>query len=306
MVLGISVILFLLMQLAPGGPELMMLGGVGGDGFFSPEVAAQIRESLGLNLPRHVQYVRWLRSAARGDLGRSFFKKTPVTDLIIEKLKPTVVLTASALLLAVGIAIPLGILSATKQYSVYEHVVTVLAFVGISIPAFWLGILLILVFAVQFNLFPISGIAPYGRDDLLTRLHHLVLPALTLAALKIAIFTRFMRSSALEVLSEDYIRTARAKGLAERVVVYKHALRNALIPLITVVGLQLPSLIGGAVVVETVFAYPGVGLLAVESTRLRDYPVIMGISMLVGVAVIVSNLIVDLLYAVVDPRIKYG
>ncbi|MBI4279967.1 MAG: ABC transporter permease [Armatimonadetes bacterium] len=306
MILGISLLLFLLMNVAPGGPELMMLGGLGGEGFFSADVAAKIKQDLGLDAPLHVQYVRWFGSALRGDLGRSFFKKVPVLALIGEKLGPTLALTGSALVLAILLSVPLGIVSAVRQYSTFDHLTTTMAFLGISIPNFWLGILLILLLAVRFDLFPISGIAPYGNDTLVTRLHHLVLPVLTLTAPKIAVFTRFMRSSMLEVLAQDYIRTARAKGVLERAVIYRHALKNALIPVITVVGLNLPALIGGAAVIESVFAYPGIGHLAVESTRLKDYPVIMGISMLVAMVVILGNLLVDLLYATIDPRIKYG
>jgi peptide/nickel transport system permease protein len=302
--IGVSVVLFILMQLAPGGPEFMLLGGVENP-VINRELAARLREQMGLDAPIHVQYWRWFTSALSGDFGQSFFKGRPVMELISQRLGRTLVLTGSALTLAILLAIPIGIVSAVRQYSLWDYAGTTFALVGLSLPNFWLAILLILLFAVRWKLFPISGVGPIGQANLLSQLHHLVLPAAALATADLAILTRFVRSSILDVLGEDYIRTARGKGLAETVVMYRHALRNALIPVVTVIGLRLPSLIGGSVVIETIFAYPGIGLLAIESTILRDYPVIMGIAMLVAFMVIMSNLLVDLLYVRIDPRIRF-
>ena len=301
MLLGVTMILFALMRLAPGGPEAVLVGGE-----FSPEAAAQVRERLGLDRPLATQYVAWVSAAARGDLGRSFKSGEPVATLIRERLGPTLHLTGGALVFALVVAIPLGVLAAVKRNSVWDTLASAVALFGVSFPSFWLGIMLILLFSEALHLLPPSGLSEYGREgDVLARLRHAILPTLTLGLIQMAAFMRFTRSSLLEVLRQDYVRTAHVKGLSAGRVVWRHGLRNALIPVVTVVGLSLPTLVGGAVLTETVFAWPGVGRLAVGAVFERDYPIIMGVNLLVGAVVIAANLLTDLAYGLVDPRITY-
>jgi peptide/nickel transport system permease protein len=301
MLLGVTMILFALMRLAPGGPEAVLVGGE-----FSPEAAAQVRERLGLDRPLATQYVAWVSAAARGDLGCSFKSGEPVATLIRERLGPTLHLTGGALVFALVVAIPLGVLAAVKRNSVWDTLASAVALFGVSFPSFWLGIMLILLFSEALHLLPPSGLSEYGREgDLLARLRHAILPTLTLGLIQMAAFMRFTRSSLLEVLRQDYVRTAHAKGLSAGRVVWRHGLRNALIPVVTVVGLSLPTLVGGAVLTETVFAWPGVGRLAVGAVFERDYPIIMGVNLLVGAVVIAANLLTDLAYGLIDPRITY-
>jgi len=301
MLLGVTMILFALMRLAPGGPEAVLVGGE-----FSPEAAAQVRERLGLDRPLATQYVAWVSAAARGDLGRSFKSGEPVATLIGERLGPTLHLTGGALVFALVVAIPLGVLAAVKRNSIWDTLASALALFGVSFPSFWLGIMLILLFSEVLHLLPPSGLSEYGREgDVLARLRHAILPTLTLGLIQMAAFMRFTRSSLLEVLRQDYVRTAHAKGLSAGRVVWRHALRNALIPVVTVIGLSLPTLVGGAVLTETVFAWPGVGRLAVGAVFERDYPIIMGVNLLIAAVVITANLLTDLAYGFVDPRITY-
>jgi len=301
MLLGVTMILFALMRLAPGGPEAVLVGGE-----FSPEAAAQVRERLGLDRPLATQYVAWVSAAARGDLGRSFKSGEPVATLIGERLGPTLHLTGGALVFALVVAIPLGVLAAVKRNSIWDTLASALALFGVSFPSFWLGIMLILLFSEVLHLLPPSGLSEYGREgDVLARLRHAILPTLTLGLIQMAAFMRFTRSSLLEVLRQDYVRTAHAKGLSAGRVVWRHALRNALIPVVTVIGLSLPTLVGGAVLTETVFAWPGVGRLAVGAVFERDYPIIMGVNLLIATVVITANLLTDLAYGLVDPRITY-
>jgi peptide/nickel transport system permease protein len=301
MLLGVTMILFALMRLAPGGPEAVLVGGE-----FSPEAAAQVRERLGLDRPLATQYVAWVSAAARGDLGRSFKSGEPVATLIGERLGPTLHLTGGALVFALVVAIPLGVLAAVKRNSIWDTLASALALFGVSFPSFWLGIMLILLFSEVLHLLPPSGLSEYGREgDVLARLRHAILPTLTLGLIQMAAFMRFTRSSLLEVLRQDYVRTAHAKGLSAGRVVWRHALRNALIPVVTVIGLSLPTLVGGAVLTETVFAWPGVGRLAVGAVFERDYPIIMGVNLLIAAVVITANLLTDLAYGLVDPRITY-
>ena len=301
MLLGVTMILFALMRLAPGGPEAVLVGGE-----FSPEAAAQVRERLGLDRPLATQYVAWVSAAARGDLGRSFKSGEPVATLTRERLGPTLHLTGGALVFALVVAIPLGVLAAVKRNSVWDTLASAVALFGVSFPSFWLGIMLILLFSEVLHLLPPSGLSEYGREgDVLARLRHAILPTLTLGLIQMAAFMRFTRSSLLEVLRQDYVRTAHAKGLSAGRVVWRHALRNALIPVVTVIGLSLPTLVGGAVLTETVFAWPGVGRLAVGAVFERDYPIIMGVNLLIGAVVIAANLLTDLAYGLVDPRITY-
>jgi peptide/nickel transport system permease protein len=301
MLVGVSMILFVIMRLAPGGPEAVLIGGE-----FSAEAAAQIRQRLGLDRPLALQYASWAAAAARGDLGRSFKTGDPVAGLIADRLGPTLQLTGGALLVALVVALPLGVLAAVRRGTVWDTLGSAVSLFGVSFPSFWLGIMLILLFTEALPWLPPSGLAEYGREsDLASRLRHAVLPTLTLGLIQMAALMRFTRSSLLEALRQDYVRTARAKGVAEARVVWRHALRNALIPVVTVVGLSLPALVGGAVLTETVFAWPGIGRLAVGAVFERDYPVIMGVNLVVAGVVITANLVTDLAYTLIDPRISY-
>jgi peptide/nickel transport system permease protein len=302
MLAGVSLILFIIMRLAPGGPEAVLVGGE-----FSQEVAAQVRHRLGLDRPLLAQYATWALAAARGDLGHSFKTGDPVATLILDRLGPTLQLTAGALVLALVVAVPLGVLAAVRRDTVWDTLASAVSLFGVSFPSFWLGIMLILVFSEALHLLPPSGLSEYGREgDLGSRLRHAVLPTLTLGLIQMAAFMRFTRSSLLETLRQDYVRTARAKGVPGSGVIWRHALRNALIPVVTVVGLSLPALVGGAVLTETVFAWPGIGRLAVGAVFERDYPVIMGVNLLVAAVVITANLLTDLAYCLIDPRISYS
>jgi len=241
-----------------------------------------------------------------GDLGRSFKTNDPVATLIVDRLGPTLQLTSGALLFALAVAVPLGVLAAVRRASIWDTIGSAVSLLGVSFPSFWLGIMLILLFSESWHLLPPSGLSEYGREnDVTSRMRHAVLPTLTLGLIQMASFMRFTRSSLLEVLGQEYIRTARAKGLGSPRVIWRHALRNALIPVVTVVGLSLPTLVGGAVLTETVFAWPGIGRLAVGAVFERDYPVIMGVNLMVAAVVIVANLLTDLAYCVIDPRISY-
>ena len=301
MLVGVSMILFVIMRLAPGGPEAVLIGGE-----FSAEAAAQIRQRLGLDRPLAAQYATWAAAAARGGLGRSCKTGGPVAALIADRLGPTLQLTGGALLLALVVAVPLGVLAAVRRGTVWDTLGSAVSLFGVSFPSFWLGIMLILLFSEALPWLPPSGLAEYGREsDLASRLRHAVLPTLTLGLIQMAAVMRFTRSSLLEALRQEYVRTARAKGVAEGRVVWRHALRNALIPVVTVVGLSLPALVGGAVLTETVFAWPGIGRLAVGAVFERDYPVIMGVNLVVAGVVITANLLTDLAYTLIDPRISY-
>jgi peptide/nickel transport system permease protein len=301
MLIGISVILFTIMNLAPGGPEAVLLGTD-----LSPEAAQQLRSQMGLDKPLPVQYVRWAAAAAQGDLGYSYKSGRPVAQEINERLGATLELTVASLLVAVVLAVPVGVVAATRPYSLLDNVTTVGALIGVSFPSFWLGIMLIMLFSGSLHWLPASGLADYGLEgDWANRLSHAVLPTLTLASTQMATLARFTRSSVLDTLKLDYIRTARAKGLREWRVVLLHAVRNGLIPVVTVIGLSMRFVVGGAVLTETIFAWPGLGRLAVQAVTDRDYPVIMGINLLIAVVVICANLVTDLTYAAIDPRIRY-
>ena len=295
----VSLITFVLIRSAPGGPAILL------DPSMTPEDRAKVAASLGLDDPLPVQYVKWITSTLRGDLGRSLMKKQPVAEMIAERLPATLELALAGLLLTIVVGIPLGVAAATRLNTAWDRVITVGATVGIAMPGFWFGIMLIIVFSVELGWLPSAGRTTIGLEgDFLSRLRHLVLPSLVIATFSLAQITQFTRSSMLEVLGQDYVRTARAKGLAQRAVMYRHALRNALIPVVTVLGLMLPRLVGGAVITETIFAWPGMGRLATDAAFQRDYPVTMGITMVVSIMVILSNLITDLAYTVIDPRIR--
>jgi len=317
--LGISIIVFLIMHLIPGDPVLVMLGEKA-----SPERAEELRRALGLYDPLHVQYGRFLLRALQGDLGRSIRTQEMVTREIAVRFPATLELTICALLLAVLAGVLLGVIAAVRQYSVWDNLSMVVAVAGVSMPVFWLGLMLIFLFGVALEWLPISGrlsvdvhltwiTGLHLLDALLTRngaafwdaLRHLVLPSVALGAIQMALIARMTRSSMLEVIRQDYIRTARSKGLAERVVIYKHALKNALIPVVTVVGLTVGRLLGGAVLTETIFSWPGLGKFAVDAIYARDYPQVQGVVLLIATGFVLVNLLVDVIYVFLDPRIRY-
>ncbi len=256
----------------------------------------RVRREMGLDQPLWVQYLVFLRNAVRGDFGQSIHFRQPAFAVALERIPATLQLAVTAFALAVMVAVPVGILAAVRRYTLYDHLGMLLALLGQSVPTFFLGILLLLVFAVWFPLLPIGGTGTPA---------HLVMPAVTLGAFAMASIARLTRSAMLEVLSQDYVRTARAKGLREATVVLRHGFRNALIPVVTIMGLQFGTLLGGAVVTETIFAWPGIGRLAIQSIFNRDYPVVQATVFLAAVAFVAVNLAVDVLYAVLDPRIRY-
>ena len=289
--IGISVLLFFMLRMLPGDPAQVLAGQMA-----SQEDIQLIRHQLGLDRPIHVQYAFFLSRLARFDLGRSARTQNPVTEEIWARLPNTMLLAVVAITLACLFGIPAGIISAVRPYTWIDYVVTSTAIFGISMPVFWLGLMLVVVFSIILQWLPAGGTGTWK---------HIILPSFTLAAFVVAFIARMTRSSMIEVLSQDYTTTARSKGLKEQVVIIKHALINALIPIITVVGLQFGMLLGGAVLTETVFAWPGVGRLIVDSILARDYPVIQGAILVFGLLYILVNLVVDLLYAYVDPRIRY-
>ena len=298
---GVSIIVFLVLHLSPGDPAEIMLGSQA-----TKEDLARLRQELGLTEPLHVQYGRWMSHVLRGDLGRSLWMKRPVLTEVLERFRATLVLTGTALVLSTVGGIALGISSATRPDSVLDRLSAVASLFGASMPVFWLGIVLMVVFSLWLGWLPASGMfAPYGGGDLRDLVSHLILPALTLAAASVTIVARLTRSTMLEVLGQDYVRTARAKGLAERGVVVRHALKNALIPILTVVGVQAGYLLGGAVLTETVFAWPGVGTLMVQGILARDFPLVQGCVLVIALTFVLINLGVDLLYGFLDPRIRY-
>jgi peptide/nickel transport system permease protein len=291
---------FLLIHLAPGGPSVMV------NPDLSREDMLRIQRNLGLDQPLHVQYGRWLATLLRGDLGFSLNFGTRVSALIGDRLPNTVYLGLAAFLLSTALGVSLGVASALRPRSALDHSVTTAAFLGLSLPPFWFGLLLILVFAVFLQVLPSSGMFPSdGRRGLLAVAPHFVMPVLVLGLLNLAEITRYTRSAMREALGSDYIRTARAKGLAPGRVVLAHALRNSLLPVLTVLGIVLPRLLGGAVVTESVFGWPGIGRLAVQAAQTRDYPLVMGLTLVAAVLVVALNLVVDLLYALVDPRVRH-
>ena len=304
--LGISVVVFALLAAAPGDQVDLLLSGIPN---ITPDDVARLKHVYGLDQPVHVRYVKWLERAARGDFGWSRTYKEPVSSLILDRLGNTVMLAAGALLVALAVAVPVGMYSAFHQYSPGDYGATLFTFFGVSVPVFWFGIMLIYLFGVTWHILPPGGInspgVAAGLPMLVDRLKYLPLPTLALGLVFMASFTRYTRSSMLEVIRQDYIRTARAKGLPQRVVVRRHALRNALIPLVTILGLAVPGLLAGAPLTETVFSWPGVGKLLVDSTLGADYAVAQGIIMFIALTVVVANLLVDVAYVLLDPRIRY-
>ena len=295
-----SVVVFLVIHFVPGDPALTVLGPEA-----RPEQVEAMRQRMGLDRPLAVQYGRWLARVLQGDLGASVINSYPVWSLVGLKLPATVSLTLGALLVALAIALPLGALAAVRQGRLVDRLAVWFSALGLSVPSFWLGVLLVLVFSLRLRWFPASGYVPL-LDRPMVALRHLALPCLTLGVAMAAVLTRFVRSAVLEVIRQDYIRTARAKGLRERAVLVRHAFRNALIPVLTVVALQIGNLLGGAVVTEAIFDFPGVGQLILYAVTTKDYPVVQGALLLLVTALIVINLLTDLGYALLDPRVRYS
>ncbi|MEH7125337.1 ABC transporter permease [Bacillus sp. JJ1532] len=309
--LGISILVFFLLHLIPGDPALTLLGQDA-----TPEDLERLRNVMGLNEPLYIQLMVFLKNLFQGNLGISIFQDTPVITLIFKHLPATIELALIAMVIALIIAIPLGILSAAKQFSWLDYVSMFFAQLGVSMPVFWLGLLLIIGFSVNLNILP-----SFGRGEplyeaightiqsgnlyyVVDSLKHLILPAFTLGVMSAALITRMVRSAMLEVLKEDYIRTAEAKGVRGFIVIMKHAFRNALIPVVTIVGLQFGNLLGGAIVTETVFAWPGIGRLVITAISQRDFPVVQGCVLMIALIFALINLIVDILYAVINPKIQ--
>lgn len=295
----VSIVIFTIVHSAPGGPAVLV------NPELQPELAEQYADQLGLNDPIPVQYFRWLGNVAQLDFGMSLQHSVPTVELLKQRFPASLLLASTAMILATAAALALGIISAIKRYSIWDTLATLVAFLGLSVPGFWLGIMLIVLFSVQLGWLPSSGMVSNDGVDLADRVKHLILPAFVLSTFAVAQLARYVRSSMVETLDRDYIRTARAKGLTERSVIGRHAMRNALIPVVTVLAVVVPRLIGGAVITETVFAWPGMGRLAATAAFTRDYPLVMTITMFVAVLVIVGNLIADICYGLLDPRITY-
>ncbi|HVE23612.1 MAG TPA: ABC transporter permease [Acidocella sp.] len=297
----VSVIVFALQHLLPGDPAVMLAGDSAGD----PHVVAQIRDQLLLNRPIGDQYLHWLVGVLHGNLGYSWELSAPVTTLLLQKLPVTLQLSAMAFVIALATGIPLGVISAVKKGTPLDWLATSVGLFGLSVPSFWLGIVLILLVSVDLGWLPPSGYVPLSQDPLQS-LRTTIMPAFVLGNAVAAIIMRHTRSAMLAALHQDYVRTARAKGLSERVVVWRHALRNALIPVVTLAGLQLGTLLSGAVLTEQVFDIPGVGKLVVDAVFNRDYPVIQGVVLVTGLLYVLINLITDILYAVINPKLRGG
>ena len=300
--LGITFVIYTLINLAPGGP----LSVLAASGAMSLSDLEALKISMGLDKPIVIRYFIWLGDLLHGDFGISYRTSQEVSLMISQRIMPSLMLTGTGILAAMLVGVPLGIISAYKPNSVWDHISTFISFIGASVPNFFLSLLLIYVLAVKLKWFPTSGMQSSGMSgNLLDLLHHLALPAFVCGIQPIGNYIKQTRSSVLEVLNEEYIKTARSKGLTNVVIVLKHAFRNALIPIVTTISLSIPFLIGGAVVTEQIFAWPGIGSLMITAITSRDYPVIMGVAVLICGVVLVANLILDLIYAALDPRIKF-
>ncbi|WP_174614591.1 nickel ABC transporter permease [Virgibacillus ihumii] len=294
----VSIIVFSLVNILPGDPAMLMLGVEA-----TPESLEALREEMGLNDPLYVRYFDWVAGVLQGDLGYSIQDNSPVMEILLNKIPVTLELTAFAFIIALVIALPIGIISAIRKGTALDYTTTTFALTGVSVPSFWLGILLIYVFAIMLGWFPPSGYVPLS-ENFWRSLMLMLLPAITLGTRMAAELMRMVRSSLLEVMESDYIRTGYSKGLMEKSVVFGHALKNALIPVITVSGLQLTTLFGGTVIVETIFAVPGLGRLILDSILTRDYPVVQGVVLFMAFSVVIINFLIDILYSILDPRIK--
>ncbi|MGH7557712.1 MAG: ABC transporter permease [Gemmatimonadota bacterium] len=304
--LGASTIIFFLMHAAPGDPTSIYLGNPNID----PRVIEQMRHNLGLDQPVHIQYVKWISSFLQGDFGYSFSQKRPIADILKDTMPNTLLLSGVALVIIFALGVVIGTVQAVRQYSWVDNLASALAFFFWSMPGFWFGLMLILLFAYKLQWLPASQMTSVnyefmsGSAQLMDRLKHLLLPALALGVGGAASVARYMRSGMLEQVRQDYVRTARAKGLSEGKVIFKHAMRNALIPIVTLLGLFLPFLMAGSVLIETVFAWPGMGRTIVTAIFQRDYPVVLATAFVISVMVILGNLLADMLYSIVDPRIR--
>ncbi len=298
MLLALTMVSFALVHVIPGDPALVMMGGEG-----TPQAVAELRHQLGLDRPLHVRYLEWLGQILRGDLGQSLYNKTRVSEELVWRMPTTLSLVTLALLFAVGIGVPAGLLSAAFRNSWIDHAARLLTLVSLSLPSFWLGLMLIILFSLRLDLLPIIGYEPITQG-FRKAIPFLILPSLALGTNLAALLTRLTRSSMLEVLNQDYVRTAQAKGLRGSAVLMRHALRNALIPIVTAIGIHLGILLGGSAVIETVFVLPGVGQLVVRSLYNRDLPVIQGLILYVAVVYVLVNLLVDVLYTYLDPRLR--
>jgi len=306
MLIALSIVIFGLAHAAPGDPFTGKIL----DPDVDPKIFDEQRKELGLDKPVPVQYLNWVGSFLKGEFGESItFKGRSVKSLIVERFGNTVRLGIVALFITLVVSIPIGLYSARKPYSVLDYGATAFGFMGLAIPNFFFGLIAIYIFSIKLGWFPaqgtISGTNITGFKEIIDRAHHLVLPGITLGLAGTASYMRYMRSEVLDVFGSDYIRTARAKGMSERSVLYKHTLRNALIPIITLMGFELGALVGGAIITEQVFNFPGLGTLFINSVVNRDYPVVMAISLFLGVAILVGNLLADIFYSIVDPRIRY-
>jgi len=302
--LGITIITFALINLAPGDPVTGMIDPTLGD--FNPELIERERAKLGLDEPLPVQYVLWLGRVLRGDLGYSMINRQPVSAMIGERILSTLKLTISALILAILIGIPIGIVSAVRQYSALDYLSTLFSFVAVSVPGFFLSLGLIYIFALKLKWLPTSGMRTLGQDpSLWDQIEHMIMPVTVLAVSIMAPLVRYARSSMLEVLQQPYVNTARAKGFREWTVILRHAFPNALIPLVTVIGLRLPTLFAGSVIVEQIFHWQGMGTLNIWAVMNQDYTLLMGLNMIAAILVLVANQLADIAYALVDPRISY-
>jgi peptide/nickel transport system permease protein len=306
LMLAISALIFLLISFVPGGPfDHLMFG----TGRVTNVQIDRLNEMIGLDKPWYERYVIWLGRIVQGDWGNSWGVSfgQPVIQIIGDRLGATFLLMGTATVLAVVIAIPLGIYSAVRQYSIWDYLVTGLSYFGLAMPTFWFGIMMMIIFAVELRWLPTSGMYSPGEEGSLPDLlRHMIMPVLVLALVEVAVVSRFMRSAMLDVLSQDFLRTARAKGLRETVVVARHGIRNALIPVITIIGLRIPVLFAGAVVTEFIFSWPGMGQIFIQGINASDWPIVQAILVITAFLVIASNLVADLLYAVVDPRIRYA
>ena len=303
---GITLIVFALFALSPGDPVVNIIG-YSAYVEMAPEQVAKVRQQYGLDDPWILRYFRWLGSALQGDLGFPYKGSLSVTDQLAERFPPTLLLMGVSLALALVVGVPMGIIMALKPYSLLDYILTVIAFVNLSIPSFFVGLSFIYIFALKLDLLPTYGMQTIGEPfSLIDRVRHLIMPATILGVFNAGVWARYTRASMLDVLHADYVTTARAKGLQEWVVIVRHAFRNSLIPLITIVTISLPALLGGAVIIETIFQWPGMGMLGYRATTTRDYPILMGITLISATMILFSNLLADILYAVVDPRIRYN
>jgi peptide/nickel transport system permease protein len=302
-ILAITVIVFLLASMMPGDAVMAMISS---DSPMEADLIKLRQGQLGLDLPLHEQYARWLGNLAKGSLGYSFQTGDPVGQMILTRIPATLQLMGVSLVIAVILGVFLGVVSALKQYSALDYSLTLFGFTGISIPDFFLGMILVFIFALKLGWFPTSGMVTAGTEySLADNLRHLALPALALALVRTSVFMRYTRASMLEVINDDYVRTARAKGMSETVVIVRHILRNALIPVITVIGINLTVLFAGSVIIETIFQWPGIGMMFINAISLRDSPVIMGYVLVSAFVVLLANLATDVTYSWADPRIRY-